>query len=373
MKPPTDLPALTGLRFLAAGMIFVYHLQGFAPSNSLAALAPGMFHGVSFFFVLSGFVLAHAYHGRNTPPATFYRARIARIVPLHIACMVLLIALLPLPAASGMPLSPGLAAGAFALKLFLLDSWVPIRAATSSWNGVSWSISVELAFYAAFPWLSWAMARRPALTLGSAAALSAALPALAVVSGWPVYAPEADRLTLLQLGTFFPPVRAFEFVLGMAACLVWRRYVAPLSRSRQAWTALEVAICATLALWLVYALPPLLLNTQGPLYVWLRASGSAWLFAPLLMILASGRGWIGRALASPVLVSLGQASFAFYLSQGLILRGLAFYGAPRSALAAFALSLALAYILHIGVETPMRRFLLKFSARARVTPSRYPS
>ena len=56
---PEDLAALTSLRFAAAAMIFVFHLREFASTPLIIALGPAMYHGVSFFFVLSGFVLTH--------------------------------------------------------------------------------------------------------------------------------------------------------------------------------------------------------------------------------------------------------------------------------------------------------------------------
>ena len=357
-KPPQDFAPLTSLRFFAALMIFVFHLYSwnFAPSPRVKALAPGMFQGVSFFFVLSGFVLTHAYLGRDVSKRDFYRARIARIVPLHIACTLLLLALLPLPFACNLNLSASAALATFALKLTLLDAWVPTRAALMSWNSVSWSLSVEMAFYAVFPWLLVLMARRPLATLSAAAALSAAV--FAAGLSLPLESVDSGQITLLDLYGYWPLARGFEFALGMAAYLFWRRYIAPVRLSPAIWTGIEAAALGFAALWLAVCVPVLIHGAEGALFAALRASCSAWMFAPLIALLAAGRGLIGRALSHPALVSLGRASFAFYLCHGLVLRALAYYGAPKSALLALVLSLALAFLLRDGVETPMRRSLL---------------
>ncbi len=355
---PADLPILTSLRFFAALMIFVFHLREFAPSEALYAVAPGMFQGVSFFFVLSGFVLTHAYSDRDAPLTEFYAARFARIAPLHVVCLFGLLAVVPLPVALGQILSAPAAAVAFALKLFMLDAWVPLRAISSSWNSVSWSISVEMAFYAAFPFLNMAMARQPLVTLATAALVSFGVLIAGVAAGLPTFAPDGCVVTLVQLGSFFPLARGFEFVLGMAACVVWRRRVLPARLSEAGWTAAEAAILVVAALWLLVVLPWLVFHTQGAVFVGLRAAGSSWLFAGLLCVLAGGRGRVGAALSAPWLVKLGQASFAFYLVHVIVMRTLAWRLGATGVLAPLALSLGLAFLLHEGVEIPMRRRLL---------------
>ena len=57
------LPALTSLRFLAALMVVAYHYLAFAELR-VTAVAHGDL-GVSFFFILSGFILSHVYAGRG--------------------------------------------------------------------------------------------------------------------------------------------------------------------------------------------------------------------------------------------------------------------------------------------------------------------
>jgi peptidoglycan/LPS O-acetylase OafA/YrhL len=356
--PAADLPALTSLRFFAAGMIFVFHLREYAPSDWSVAIGPAMYHGVSFFVVLSGFVLTHVYAGRNFSWRRFYLARVARIAPLHLATLALLLAAIPMPYAVGQKLGVGEAALALALKVFMLDAWVPTRAVLQSWNNVSWSISAEMAFYAAFPLLLAAMTRRPAATLAAVAALTLAVFA-AGAALLPVTDPGRSVPSLFHLGSCSPLARGFEFALGMATSLAWRRWVEPARLPFMIWTAIEAAALTSAALWLFLCVPPLVTGSSGALFVWLRACGSCFVFAALLLALAAGRGGVGRVLALRPLVALGEASFAFYMVHMIVMRALRFhFGSGPGIAAALALSLAGAFLLHYAVEIPMRRRIL---------------
>ncbi len=367
-EKPNDLPALTALRFLAAAMIFTFHLREYAPSAWAYAIAPGMYHGVSFFFVLSGFVLTHAYGGREASWRRFYLARLARIAPLHLASLVLLLALLPIPYARGQNLGGAETALSFALKVFMLDAWVPVRGVLQSWNNVSWSISVEMAFYAAFPLLLAAMTRRPALTLAGAGVVSVGVLAAGAAAELPTFVVDRNALTLFNLGSCFPLARGFEFALGFATCLVWRRWRAGAGLSFAAWTGIEAVALAGAALWLTLVIPWLVGETQGAVFVWVRACGSCFVFAALIAVLASGRGGVGRALAQRPFVALGEASFAFYMVHMIVMRALRYhFGDGPGAVAALSASLALAFVLRLAVEIPMRRRLLALGGQAAGT------
>ena len=73
---------LDGLRGIAAFAVILDH----TPPNFLGELIPGRYLAVDFFFVLSGFVLAHAY-GRRLEGGwsvfSFMRARVIRLYPLY--------------------------------------------------------------------------------------------------------------------------------------------------------------------------------------------------------------------------------------------------------------------------------------------------
>jgi peptidoglycan/LPS O-acetylase OafA/YrhL len=78
------------MRFFAAAMIVVFHSGG--RLTTLFALE----QGVSFFFVLSGFILTYVYPTLSGGHRLrdFYVARVARIWPAHLATFLLLLCLI---------------------------------------------------------------------------------------------------------------------------------------------------------------------------------------------------------------------------------------------------------------------------------------
>src|SRR5260370_8948074 len=118
--------------------------------------------GVSFFFVLSGFILVYTYAGRPMILKNFWRARFARIYPAY-AFSLLVTAPFFFYAVLTMNIPFFVWAKAHlklasALVLSLLQAWVPQAALT--WNAVAWSLSVEPFFYLLFPFLLLLFVRR---------------------------------------------------------------------------------------------------------------------------------------------------------------------------------------------------------------------
>jgi peptidoglycan/LPS O-acetylase OafA/YrhL len=93
-KTAVYLPALTGIRFLAALMVFFYHYSKKMPSFKinghavLNTIFDEFYIGVGIFFVLSGFVITYNYYNVNFFEkgafVKFVLRRIVRIFPLYI-------------------------------------------------------------------------------------------------------------------------------------------------------------------------------------------------------------------------------------------------------------------------------------------------
>src|SRR5262249_45008339 len=118
-----QLDALTGSRFVAAFAILVLHSAALGYS-----LPPWLDLGqaVSYFFVLSGFILGYRYPELpdRRAVARFYWARFARIWPVHFFCLLLGVASLlagfwPSGNAPPWPILP--------LQILLVNAWVPIE------------------------------------------------------------------------------------------------------------------------------------------------------------------------------------------------------------------------------------------------------
>ena len=89
------LGQLTSLRFFAAIGIFVLHARNhnLIPSDFLFSL--NLSNCVSFFFVLSGFIIAYAYDGRSYVLSAFYKSRFSRIWPAAAFSTLIVLILLP--------------------------------------------------------------------------------------------------------------------------------------------------------------------------------------------------------------------------------------------------------------------------------------
>ncbi len=108
LQPPTQyvrkpaLPAVTGLRTLLAITIILFHFtpNGLTwtshPSFTLYPLINIGFVFVSFFFLISGFILAYNYAGRPAPmnAVDFWVARFSRLYPVYVLTMVISIPML---------------------------------------------------------------------------------------------------------------------------------------------------------------------------------------------------------------------------------------------------------------------------------------
>jgi peptidoglycan/LPS O-acetylase OafA/YrhL len=340
---------LTSLRFVAALLVFSWHC---VPTRRISVTFSFGYLGVAFFFLLSGFILTYTYHdafrerlGAKAIRA-FYAARIARIYPLHLATMPLAIACLVALGTS--PLWNGAGAQtrlqAVAAQVALVQSWIPIGPIYFGANGPAWTISVEAFFYAAFPLLAYGLLRLfrgspPHHVLLCAAALWLAQLALL----WPQHAVVDDWRWYV-----FPPSRLIDFVVGMMLGIAFVR-----SDERKPWplraTSLEILAIAAVCL-AVYVSP----------FVPLSVRFSAWVmpaWCAVIFVFARGRGAIARVLAHPVLVRLGEVSFAFYLCHlaVVMVAERAGWGHPLTLPLAFGCTLALSFALYHGVEQPMRR------------------
>jgi peptidoglycan/LPS O-acetylase OafA/YrhL len=368
------LPSLTGLRFLAAMLVFLTHASllagplrpaapiGFFSDTDIAKpladfFAPAGSIGVSFFFVLSGFVLAwSATHGDR--PTAFWRRRALKIYPNHLVTFVLAMWLF----ASSTPLH------AWLPNLFLVHNFSNRPETISSVNLPAWSLCSEVLFYALFPVLI-VLVRRIAerrLWLWAAAAVAgvAGVPVITqFITGGAKLPGYGMTMNQLWFSYGFPPPRLFEFVFGMilariVAAGLWPRIgLLPSAAVFAAgyWAALSVPYPYNFSL-----------TTIIPFGMIICAAASS--------DLRGDGGW----LTSRTMLWLGNVSFAFYLVQGLVI----FYGRPElldartfSTVPAIGLLIALflanllaAWLLYRLVEQPMMRRWARDRSSERTPP-----
>jgi peptidoglycan/LPS O-acetylase OafA/YrhL len=370
---PARVDALSGLRFAAATCILLFHvgapLLGSAPGWAERIRAGG-YVWVGMFYLLSGFVLAHAHPAPMDAAARrgFLVARLARLYPSYLLGF-LLFAPFALDRWEGGGMPAMAKAGTVALACLLLaQAWMPPIARI--WNPPGWSTSVVASFYLTFPRvLRWLAPRSRAGLWGAAA--GAWLAGLSLAVAYLLLAP--DGLGAVQLAheppwlaalKFHPLARGGEFVAGVALGLLVRTRGVALRRAG------GVAAVAALAI-----VPAVLAWGRVP-YVLLHNGILLPAFAVALVGLASdARGWVARILGSRAGRLLGDASFALYALQEPLwrwARTLHGEAAPPSAAftAAFCLiAVIVAVAASRGLERPARRWLRRALA---VPPSPGP-
>ena len=351
--PRPRLEALTGLRWLAAFWVFGYHMQNFGelpyPFNLPNQLG---FLGVTFFFVLSGFVLTWSMRP-TLKVSTFYVRRFARIWPSHMVALLLAIPVFyTLSADPAHSWVKTLSIPILLLSVVLLQGFSRNPEILFSGNPAAWTLSCEAFFYALHPFLG-ALLRRAS----KRGAQIVAVTTLAIAFGY---------RGLAQLGPTdwagrvpLPFERVTEFVLGMAIAWAFAQGWRPRVPVTVAWITFAVTMA-----WLTVG-PSADLGIFSVLAA--RFLGEfATVVCALLIIAVVGNTLRGRRswLEHPWMVKLGNWSYTFYLVHATVIYAvLNIIGGSRGAggtnliwgAGLFVVALALAAAIHHWVEAPAER------------------
>ncbi len=362
------LRAITGLRFLAAFVVFYSHVEHFLlPGERLLVLgAPA----VSFFFVLSGFILTYVYHQRLTWRRTprFLFTRWARLWPVHVVCLTI--------GLQFMWISPGMLPdhahswASLIAQYLMVQTWVPVRNWYVEYNSVSWSIATEMFFYLAFP----------LLLLGKRSHFWWKYLLVIIVAGITIYCFQygydnqlgPEWLGYVGVPIAFPLIRLVEFATGMATCflmLKWNVKFAERPSKNKAtyvthslWELFAVAliVCG----WVLVYKTQLADIVHGKfgfiLESWFHCANGLLFYAFAICVFSVCRGLIGQVLSSRFFVWLGEISFAFYLIHQIVIIKLNFLGLGNIefCLLSFFISLFASAVLFRIIEMPFRNALL---------------
>jgi peptidoglycan/LPS O-acetylase OafA/YrhL len=303
------IAALTGVRFVAATLVFISH--AYDPALHLPAWLTTLMlagdSGVTLFFVLSGFVICYNYHERfaarfRGAVGPFFLARFARIYPMYLLLLIW--------SASFVNVAQQWksAKWLFIQHLAMTQAWNRDLVAVYSYNAVAWSVSVEAFFYLLFPFFAFLVLRhlRRAwqLALLGIVAWGAVMGVALYLSLTGNIAMRGDDHYLLYR---LPLARFADFVLGcVTARLFMLRAATPVSATEQRRGAVVMgaALVIVLALMLT-SWPPHIPFRFGPAY---RLP-----FAAIVFGLARYGTPLGRVLSARLIVLLGSASYSFYL------------------------------------------------------------
>ena len=287
------LPALTGIRGLAAWWVVLYHFREAIPTAGwpvIVAVSGRGYMAVDLFFVLSGFIITMTYADRfrtfsGKDYLAFLTLRLGRIYPLHLF-MLLIFLVNPLAIAvwsathqPGARYEPGY----FGMSLLLVQNWGFAKAL--AWNVPAWSISTEWFAYLVFPLIAW-LRRLTTTRVRAAAAIVVAAGLLAA----------ASVVTGDDIARFGLPRCLLEFYAGSCVQLIWRgRRLG--AHALTGWlTVLSLGLIAGALL-----LPLPVFATALP----------GWCL--LVYVLADNTAMLSRLLSLRWVVVVGECSYATYL------------------------------------------------------------
>jgi peptidoglycan/LPS O-acetylase OafA/YrhL len=346
-----SLDALTGIRFLAAFQVVIFHFgAGFARRHHsppvLSRFLGSGYTAVTLFFLLSGFILTYTYShkfGAAVQRYRFWQARFARIYPVYLLSLLLM-----LPFVIGtLHLWGTLGA------IFMVQAWNPVHPETAEvWNGPAWTLSTEAFFYLLFPFVLPFLERLSSVALR---VLGAALLLLIL------FAHTMARMDVIWAPRLLIPLCLFhfpEFLLGVIVGIQYQRHRLPAP-----WAA-RLTLAALLSVVLIDC-------TVGGIWMSLLIIP----FTALIFALAHQEGAIAGLLSRPWFVLLGGASYAVYILQvpirratGLVIGEHGLRGLVSECLSPILL-IGISILVFRFIEEPMRRHIRTlFQPRAKVRP-----
>lgn len=298
-------PALTGVRALAAYMVFIVHYNSLGETEfEFLKKFVGQFHiGVSIFFVLSGFLIAYRYmDAKNFQFGRYMINRIARIYPIYF-----ILTTITFLATWYYRQEESFDWISYAMNITFLRGFFDDLLFTGIAQG--WSLSVEETFYITAP-LFFLLLRKSKYFLFN-------LPMLVLAIGFAIVHFFGNSLSFGFFATnnflleFTFLGRVFEFFIGIGIVFV-------LHKSQQLSTSGWFTYGGTVAMIICICFMSILENDGAasekiPFYfvylLFLPLLG----IAPLLFGLIQEKTLLQRIFSSKVAVLLGKSSYAFYL------------------------------------------------------------
>jgi len=325
------IKALTGLRFIAAILIVFYHLRGLTVDVNGTIIKFGPFDfisanggfGVDIFFVLSGFIMGYVYHKTFESHVTardfcrFIWYRVARIYPLHIFTMLLMLFIYLVgnkyfsftPTTGDGPYSVASIGASFVMvhewldsggvfaKLPIVSNLVSNYGPFGTPNGVAWSISCEFFVYLLFPFANYILINRRKI-VNVVCFVSLACIYFVLKNCWNV----SDNMTRVF----------FEFTLGLISFFVSTEFRTKQFKLKcKAWPHNILGVFVGGSFLFLFAHGKSVFGLEYDLLV---------LMVPiLLVVLLNERDLLSRMLSYRVLVYLGEISYSIYMTHYIVI------------------------------------------------------
>ena len=291
--------ALDGWRGVCALLVVCFHapVTGFAETSGLIRNA---FLFVDFFFVLSGFVITHAFYEtlrESRAFSRFFLLRLARVYPLHLAMLLLPFAFecarLALKG-PGETFQGGTSLEGLIASLMMVQSFGFLD--TLTWNYPSWSISAELVAYAAF-----------AAVVVTAPRFLVPLAVLSIVVGLPVIAIVIGNMDASSNLGWLRCLAGFSAGVILRR-VAWRDAAAvEAKRHPTSWSVAELAVVLLVGVFV---------SQQGGTDL---AYAAPFVFGLALYVFAHEGGILSRALKTRPFAFLGLISYSLYMTHAFVI------------------------------------------------------
>ncbi|MGN0068426.1 MAG: acyltransferase family protein [Prevotella sp.] len=297
------ITSLQGWRFVFMMLIVVSHF--FSPDFEAGGEC-----GVSFFFMLSGFVLSYAYGDRITgkqfSTRTLYTRQLMKFYPLHLVVFAIMAAL---------DFKGGIVYSwlQLVLQALLLQCWIPKAEYLFVANGSSWFLCDILFFYLVFSAIYRIIySMRPKVL--------AAYSMFFLVGYFLLAALLPERYTNAVMYAF-PPVRLMELCIGMVICRIYRNEV---SRKIRNWVDVQHIWLITLIEMAILLLYVLCFGVYEQIGVNFHCASLFWAANILLLywfaLNDKGKGLLMRLLCHPLMGKGGTMALEIFLTHMLTIR-----------------------------------------------------
>lgn len=291
---------LSFIRFLLAIGVLLFHYgtvyYPFTLSGLQTLIVNSSFR-VSFFFFISGFILTLVYQqkGEALSALYFYKKRLTRILPVYWLAFFLTLLLVLFVKGAG---PKGLVIVLHALGL---QTWYP--GYVLDLNYTTWSISVELFFYALFPFLLNGIKR---VSPGKLASIALLVYVLQDIQHF-IFVNDLSNntKTMEEFISTFPLWHLSTFFIGMFTARIIALDTFP-------HVLRDHSVALFFSVLLIFAY---ILLAPNPLLKYIHNGLLSPLFMLLVLSLYYDRTWLARLLSWPPLSRLGDLSYGIFVFQ----------------------------------------------------------
>ena len=346
------IDTLTSLRFFAILGVFLSHLGFISNTPKYKGLFDNYFYegyiGVTFFFILSGFVLSYNYLNKfktlsGSSKWKFTEKRIFKIYPLHFITFLISVPLI-FKEILREPLKNFILA---LVNLMLLQSFIPITRIYFSYNAVSWNLSVFMFLYLLTPYLLYLVNKiTEKYKIKFSLFCIFILYILGIVISY-IFKDNAFNHWIIYISPFF---RLIDFSIGLLLGGIYI-YFKEINKSKLFFSCYEIIATLGLVILFMFHKQVAQVYRYDVYYVPIMCM--------IIFVFAFQKGVISKILKNNKFVYLGQISFSFYMIHRLVISYIFHlnklnYKPVLMSVICFVTSILAASILYKYVENPIK-------------------